>query len=107
MSSDGAGSSKDELSTQRRGLRNGLVSFSSEIAQVKVVLGAPKDIESQMRIFFCGEKPYHCQECGEFFRVKQELVLPKDTHHEERPFPCAVCRKRFTWLRILRIHSGE
>ncbi|XP_015284076.1 PREDICTED: gastrula zinc finger protein XlCGF7.1-like [Gekko japonicus] len=101
-------SSDDELTIQTTGPRKFPAFLSSPTLKAREEL---KDIESQTRTFFWGEKPHQCRECGESFRVKQELALHKRIHWRERPFPCAVCGKRFTRLyhltTHLRIHSGE
>ncbi|XP_015265914.1 PREDICTED: zinc finger protein with KRAB and SCAN domains 1-like, partial [Gekko japonicus] len=83
-------SSDDELTIQTTGPRKFPAFLSSPTLKAREEL---KDIESQTRTFFWGEKPHQCRECGESFRVKQELALHKRIHWRERPFPCAVCGK--------------
>nr|XP_056719023.1 zinc finger and SCAN domain-containing protein 30-like [Euleptes europaea] len=101
-------SSEDELTIKTRGPSKFSAHLPSLILKSRE---EPKDTESQTRTFSWGEKPHQCCECGESFRVKQELALHKGIHRRERPFPCAVCGKRFTRLyhltTHLRIHSGE
>ncbi|XP_056392299.1 gastrula zinc finger protein XlCGF57.1-like isoform X2 [Hyla sarda] len=58
-----------------------------------------------------GEKGFHCDECGKYFRKSLDLIKHKKSHERIKPYLCSECGKFFTdkptLVRHARIHTGE
>ena len=58
-----------------------------------------------------GEKPHHCEQCGNAFSQKAALTTHLKIHTGEKPHQCEECDKSFTLKFHLKqhaaVHSGE
>lgn len=65
-----------------------------------------------MHVFFTGERPYICDQCGASFAYSSILAKHKKSVHQKiRSFACQICDKRFIVKSKLSehlfTHSGE
>ena len=55
-------------------------------------------------IFFSGEKPFECTECGRRFARSTDLKVHMPVHSEDKPYKCGECEKMFTRFSTLKEH---
>ncbi|XP_014669338.1 PREDICTED: zinc finger protein 500-like [Priapulus caudatus] len=61
-------------------------------------------LEQHIRNMHRGEKPYACAVCRRRFAIGAHLVLHTRTHTGEKPYECGVCGKRFANKSNWRAH---
>lgn len=55
-------------------------------------------------LFFLGEKPFECNECGRRFARSTDLKVHMPVHSEDKPYKCGECEKMFTRFSTLKEH---